>query len=185
YLKKAQCVKPGLYDIACYRDNIANMVVPDSKETIHIAEESRSKTDKTICCLTAMKKSDLLLSVVYFIFYRFCWGKQLNCLKTCSMNRGEVNLVYTYYIVFATSKEKIQAEVCVEDKANSRYLQLWKNVELLLLLFVLVGYIVHLLLNRNEEVRFVAERGLLHLLQILLGEAVELLEDMQYEPRGS
>ncbi|GKA65038.1 RNA-directed DNA polymerase, eukaryota, reverse transcriptase zinc-binding domain protein [Tanacetum coccineum] len=43
------------------------------------------------------------------------WGKQLNCLKTCGIDWGEVNSVYTDYIVFPTSEEMIQAEVHVED----------------------------------------------------------------------
>ncbi|GKA42292.1 hypothetical protein Tco_0734952 [Tanacetum coccineum] len=65
----------------------------------------------------------------------------MNCLKTCSMNWGEVNSVYTDYIVFLTSEEMIQAEVRVEDKANCRHLQLWKDFGILLLIFVLVRYI--------------------------------------------
>ncbi|GJU21192.1 hypothetical protein Tco_1154534 [Tanacetum coccineum] len=34
----------------------------------------------------------------------------MNCLKTCSINRREVNSVYTNYIVFPTSEEMFQAE---------------------------------------------------------------------------
>ncbi|GJW87978.1 hypothetical protein Tco_0163318 [Tanacetum coccineum] len=40
----------------------------------------------------------------------------MNCLKICSMNWGEVNSVYTNYIVFPISEEKIQVVVRVEDK---------------------------------------------------------------------
>ncbi|GJX02214.1 hypothetical protein Tco_0186127 [Tanacetum coccineum] len=66
----------------------------------------------------------------------------MNCLKTGNMNWGEVNSVYIDYIVFPTSEEMIQAEVRVEDKANCRHLQLWKDFGMLLLIFVLVGYIL-------------------------------------------
>ncbi|GJW14304.1 hypothetical protein Tco_0018437 [Tanacetum coccineum] len=43
YLKKAQSAKPCLYDIACYRDNLGNMFTPETEESIHHSEESRSK----------------------------------------------------------------------------------------------------------------------------------------------
>ncbi|GJU66217.1 retrovirus-related pol polyprotein from transposon TNT 1-94 [Tanacetum coccineum] len=65
----------------------------------------------------------------------------MNCLKTCNMNWREVNSVYTDYIIFPTSEEKIQAGIRVEDKSNCRYIQLWKDSGMLLLIFVLVGYI--------------------------------------------
>nr|GEV08415.1 hypothetical protein [Tanacetum cinerariifolium] len=47
----------------------------------------------------------------------------MNCLKTCSINWGKVNLVYTDYIVFPTSKEKFQAEDFqdgLEDEEDTR-----------------------------------------------------------------
>nr|GEX18568.1 hypothetical protein [Tanacetum cinerariifolium] len=37
YLKKAQSVKPCLYDIACYKDNLEKMVIPNFDETIQLA----------------------------------------------------------------------------------------------------------------------------------------------------
>ncbi|GJT13566.1 hypothetical protein Tco_0860608, partial [Tanacetum coccineum] len=43
YLKKCQSTKLCLYDIACYKDNLANMLSPETDETIRLAEESRSK----------------------------------------------------------------------------------------------------------------------------------------------
>ncbi|GJU04894.1 hypothetical protein Tco_1121324 [Tanacetum coccineum] len=43
YLKKAQSVNPRLYDIGCYNDNLALMLAPESDETVHLAQESRSK----------------------------------------------------------------------------------------------------------------------------------------------
>ncbi|GKD42465.1 hypothetical protein Tco_1267110, partial [Tanacetum coccineum] len=43
YLKKPQSAKPCLYDIGCCNDNLANMLTPESDETIRLAKESRSK----------------------------------------------------------------------------------------------------------------------------------------------
>ncbi|GKB71595.1 hypothetical protein Tco_0933007 [Tanacetum coccineum] len=43
FLKKAQRANPRLYDIGCYNDNLALMLAPKSDETIHLAQESRSK----------------------------------------------------------------------------------------------------------------------------------------------
>ncbi|GJT87624.1 integrase, catalytic region, zinc finger, CCHC-type containing protein [Tanacetum coccineum] len=43
FLKKAQRANPRLYDIDCYDDNLAIMLAPESDETIHLAQESRSK----------------------------------------------------------------------------------------------------------------------------------------------
>ncbi|GJW33810.1 hypothetical protein Tco_0053842 [Tanacetum coccineum] len=48
YLKKVECAKPCLYDIACYRDNLVNMLAPETDETIHLAKESRSKLSDLI-----------------------------------------------------------------------------------------------------------------------------------------
>ncbi|GJZ98697.1 hypothetical protein Tco_0671150 [Tanacetum coccineum] len=48
FLKKAQRVNPRLYDIDCYNDNLALMLAPDSDETIHLAQESRSKLSDLI-----------------------------------------------------------------------------------------------------------------------------------------
>ncbi|GJR56505.1 hypothetical protein Tco_1407026 [Tanacetum coccineum] len=48
YLKKVECAKPCLYDIACYRDNLVNMLAPETDETIRLAKESRSKLSDLI-----------------------------------------------------------------------------------------------------------------------------------------
>ncbi|GJU80559.1 retrovirus-related pol polyprotein from transposon TNT 1-94 [Tanacetum coccineum] len=48
YLKKAKYANPSLYDIACYNDNLAIMLAPDSDETIRLAQESRSKLSDLI-----------------------------------------------------------------------------------------------------------------------------------------
>ncbi|GJY78025.1 hypothetical protein Tco_0483826 [Tanacetum coccineum] len=48
FLKKAQRANPRLYDIGCYNDNLALMLAPDSDETIHLAQESRSKLSDLI-----------------------------------------------------------------------------------------------------------------------------------------
>ncbi|GKB88860.1 hypothetical protein Tco_0961132 [Tanacetum coccineum] len=45
YLKKAQSSKPCMYDIACYRDNLANMFAFETDETIRLAEESQFKLE--------------------------------------------------------------------------------------------------------------------------------------------
>ncbi|GJU03193.1 retrovirus-related pol polyprotein from transposon TNT 1-94 [Tanacetum coccineum] len=47
-LKKAQRANPRLYDIGCYNDNLALMLAPESDETIHLANESRSKLSDLI-----------------------------------------------------------------------------------------------------------------------------------------
>ncbi|GJY34563.1 hypothetical protein Tco_0419032 [Tanacetum coccineum] len=46
YLKKAQLEKPCLYNVQYDKNDLANMFAPESEETIHIAEESRSKLDR-------------------------------------------------------------------------------------------------------------------------------------------
>ncbi|GJR18362.1 retrovirus-related pol polyprotein from transposon TNT 1-94 [Tanacetum coccineum] len=51
FLKKAQRANPRLYDIGCYNDNLALMLVPESDETIRLAEESRSKLKEMIADL--------------------------------------------------------------------------------------------------------------------------------------
>ncbi|GJR57531.1 hypothetical protein Tco_1499693 [Tanacetum coccineum] len=43
FLKKAQRDNPRLYEIGCYNDNIALMLIPESDETIRLTKESRSK----------------------------------------------------------------------------------------------------------------------------------------------
>ncbi|GJV68695.1 retrovirus-related pol polyprotein from transposon TNT 1-94 [Tanacetum coccineum] len=48
FLKKAQKENPRLYDIGCYYDNLALMLALDSDETIHLAQESRSKLSDLI-----------------------------------------------------------------------------------------------------------------------------------------
>ncbi|GJY59454.1 hypothetical protein Tco_0459346, partial [Tanacetum coccineum] len=48
FLKKAQRANPRLYDIDCYDDNLAIMLAPESDETIHLAQESRSKLSDLI-----------------------------------------------------------------------------------------------------------------------------------------
>ncbi|GJY80472.1 retrovirus-related pol polyprotein from transposon TNT 1-94 [Tanacetum coccineum] len=48
FLKKAQRENPRLYDIGCYNDNLALMLAPESDETIHLAQESRSKLSDLI-----------------------------------------------------------------------------------------------------------------------------------------
>nr|GEY27868.1 hypothetical protein [Tanacetum cinerariifolium] len=48
FLKKAQRANPRLYDIGCYNDNLALMLVPESDEVIHLEKESRSKLSDSI-----------------------------------------------------------------------------------------------------------------------------------------
>nr|GEV21604.1 hypothetical protein [Tanacetum cinerariifolium] len=48
FLKKAQRVNPRLYDIACYNDNLALMLAPESDEVIRLEKESRSKLSDLI-----------------------------------------------------------------------------------------------------------------------------------------
>ncbi|GJU30050.1 retrovirus-related pol polyprotein from transposon TNT 1-94 [Tanacetum coccineum] len=48
FLKKAQRVNPRMYDIGCYNDNLALMLARESDETIHLAQESRSKLSDLI-----------------------------------------------------------------------------------------------------------------------------------------
>ncbi|GJU28173.1 hypothetical protein Tco_1166794 [Tanacetum coccineum] len=48
FLKKAIRVNPRLYDIGCYNDNLALMLAPASNETIHLAQESRSKLKEMV-----------------------------------------------------------------------------------------------------------------------------------------
>nr|GEU51487.1 hypothetical protein [Tanacetum cinerariifolium] len=43
FLKKAQRENTRLYDIGCYNDNLASMLVPESDEVICLEKESRSK----------------------------------------------------------------------------------------------------------------------------------------------
>ncbi|GJT15928.1 retrovirus-related pol polyprotein from transposon TNT 1-94 [Tanacetum coccineum] len=43
FLKKAQRANPRMYDTCCYNDNLALMLAPESDETIHLAQEIRSK----------------------------------------------------------------------------------------------------------------------------------------------
>ncbi|GJW14375.1 hypothetical protein Tco_0018508 [Tanacetum coccineum] len=51
FLNKAQRANPRLYDIGCYNDNIALMLAPESDETIHLAQESRSKLKEMVADL--------------------------------------------------------------------------------------------------------------------------------------
>ncbi|GKD22722.1 hypothetical protein Tco_1224425 [Tanacetum coccineum] len=48
YLKKSQRANPCLYDIGCYNDTLALMLVPKSDKTIRLAHESRSKLSDLI-----------------------------------------------------------------------------------------------------------------------------------------
>nr|GEU36012.1 hypothetical protein [Tanacetum cinerariifolium] len=48
FLKKSQSANPHLYDIGCYNDNLALMLAPESDETTHLAQESRSKLSDLI-----------------------------------------------------------------------------------------------------------------------------------------
>nr|GEU67735.1 ribonuclease H-like domain-containing protein [Tanacetum cinerariifolium] len=48
FLNKAQMANPPLYDIGFYNDNLALMLVPQSDESIHLAQESRSKLSDLI-----------------------------------------------------------------------------------------------------------------------------------------
>nr|GEX34211.1 integrase, catalytic region, zinc finger, CCHC-type, peptidase aspartic, catalytic [Tanacetum cinerariifolium] len=48
FLKKAQKANPRLYDIACYNDNLALMLAPESDEVIRLEKESRSKLSNLI-----------------------------------------------------------------------------------------------------------------------------------------
>nr|GEV17552.1 retrovirus-related Pol polyprotein from transposon TNT 1-94 [Tanacetum cinerariifolium] len=48
FLKKAQRANPRLYDIGCYKDNLALMLAPDSDEVICLEKESRSKLSDLI-----------------------------------------------------------------------------------------------------------------------------------------
>nr|GFA21024.1 hypothetical protein [Tanacetum cinerariifolium] len=48
FLKKAQRANPRLYDIGCYNDNLALMLVPESDEVIRLEKESRSKLSDLI-----------------------------------------------------------------------------------------------------------------------------------------
>ncbi|GKB84901.1 hypothetical protein Tco_0957173 [Tanacetum coccineum] len=43
YLKKAQLEKPCLYNVNYDKNDLENMFAPESDETIHLVEESRSK----------------------------------------------------------------------------------------------------------------------------------------------
>ncbi|GJR25975.1 retrovirus-related pol polyprotein from transposon TNT 1-94 [Tanacetum coccineum] len=46
--KTAQSANPSLYDIGFYNDNLSLMLAPESDETIHLAQESRSKLSDLI-----------------------------------------------------------------------------------------------------------------------------------------
>nr|GEW31662.1 hypothetical protein [Tanacetum cinerariifolium] len=48
FLKKAQRANPHLYDIGCYKDNLALMLAPESDEVIRLKKESRSKLSDLI-----------------------------------------------------------------------------------------------------------------------------------------
>nr|GEX29823.1 DUF4219 domain-containing protein/UBN2 domain-containing protein [Tanacetum cinerariifolium] len=48
FLKKAQRANPRLYDIGCYKDNLALMLAPESDEVIHLEKESQSKLSDLI-----------------------------------------------------------------------------------------------------------------------------------------
>ncbi|GJV43909.1 hypothetical protein Tco_1428445 [Tanacetum coccineum] len=49
YLKKAKIVNPRLYDIGCYKDNLALILAPESDKSIRHALESRSKLSVKCC----------------------------------------------------------------------------------------------------------------------------------------
>ncbi|GJX18401.1 hypothetical protein Tco_0221078 [Tanacetum coccineum] len=53
YLKKAQLEKPCLYNFKYDKNDLANLFAPESDETIHLAEESRSKL-----CKATVKPND-------------------------------------------------------------------------------------------------------------------------------
>nr|GFC26720.1 hypothetical protein [Tanacetum cinerariifolium] len=48
FLKKSQRENPRLYDISCYNDNLALMLVLDSNEVIRLEKESQSKLSDLI-----------------------------------------------------------------------------------------------------------------------------------------
>nr|GFA32291.1 hypothetical protein [Tanacetum cinerariifolium] len=48
FLKKAQRANSRLYDIGCYKDNLALMLAPESDEVIRLEKESRSKLSDLI-----------------------------------------------------------------------------------------------------------------------------------------
>ncbi|GJT70702.1 hypothetical protein Tco_1029988 [Tanacetum coccineum] len=56
FLKKAQRANPRLYDIGCNNDNLALMLAPKSDETIHLAQECRSKLSKPATFLDSLAK---------------------------------------------------------------------------------------------------------------------------------
>nr|GEU47124.1 hypothetical protein [Tanacetum cinerariifolium] len=48
FLKKAQRANPRLYDIGCYKDNLALMLAPESDDVIRLEKESQSKLSDLI-----------------------------------------------------------------------------------------------------------------------------------------
>ncbi|GJV01250.1 hypothetical protein Tco_1334819 [Tanacetum coccineum] len=83
----------------------------------------REKDDKSVFEISDVLE-DLSTTSKFHICFEWLsiWGEAVELLEDMRYELGEVNSIYTDYIVFPTSEEMIQAEVLVEDKANYRYL---------------------------------------------------------------
>ncbi|GJR35461.1 hypothetical protein Tco_1211145 [Tanacetum coccineum] len=101
---------------------------PDVADSLHVPLNGYSPKQKQFSLMwlaSSSASSNPLILIFYFFIYLIQKLRQKevdeeSCMKTCSMNWGEANLVYTSYIVSSASNGKIQAGA---------------------LIFVLVGYI--------------------------------------------
>ncbi|GKB06139.1 hypothetical protein Tco_0834372 [Tanacetum coccineum] len=92
YLKKAQSENLRLYDIGCYNDNLALMLVPETDETIRLAQEIQSKLSDLI------KSYDYKnLNNVYemFVLQRNRSAEQKHFLNDSRMSNTLVKNVYS------------------------------------------------------------------------------------------
>ncbi|GJS70838.1 hypothetical protein Tco_0703679, partial [Tanacetum coccineum] len=80
YIKKAQSMIPSLYDIGCYNDNLDLMLAPESDETLHHAQESRSKlrmsniSAKNVYSKEVFNKQTILLENGWMKPFRTLWN---------------------------------------------------------------------------------------------------------------
>nr|GEX26531.1 retrovirus-related Pol polyprotein from transposon TNT 1-94 [Tanacetum cinerariifolium] len=120
FLKKTQRANPRLYDIGCYNDNLALMLVPDSDEVIRLEKESRSKLSDLIRPFDYDKLNNLY---DLFVPQREKSSEQRYFLERSRLSHTNVNN--------GKSKESFHKQTTLLEKRIDESIQLDKQLILL------------------------------------------------------